>query len=493
MGRLTEPKVALLKFDDDRTATTEVSQMDRSRRTRRLRREVWELRHRFAQGGQGVFEQVLPTEEIMGTIEESAPVFRHRHYPPLTTLRHFIEQVLSEDQACQDVVGRRLSERVGQRQSTCSLNTSAYCQARQRLPQEMVDRLYRTTGERLETRLPKSWRWRGRRLVLFDGTTVSMPDTLASQCAFPQSAEQQPGLGFPVARLSGLIGLASGAVLGHAVSACEGKGSGEQTMLRELIPLLQAGDVLLADALLATWWIIADVTARGADVLMFQHGRRVTDFSVGETLGVRDHLVEWPRPKRPAWMNCADYESYPATLKLREAEVDNRVLVTTLPNEAQVTPRELEQLYTLRWNIEVDWRTIKVTMHMDILRCKTPEMVRKEISVHLLAYNLVRWSMASAAYLGEVLPRMLSFAGAKRLLVAFATQLRRCPGRRLAFMFATVLGAIASLTLPLRPGRVEPRAKKRRPKKLPLLTVPRRLARQQILERRMSARLNLAP
>ncbi|AAZ97922.1 hypothetical protein Tbd_1969 [Thiobacillus denitrificans ATCC 25259] len=226
MGRLTEPKVALLKFDDDRTATTEVSQMDRSRRTRRLRREVWELRHRFAQGGQGVFEQVLPTEEIMGTIEESAPVFRHRHYPPLTTLRHFIEQVLSEDQACQDVVGRRLSERVGQRQSTCSLNTSAYCQARQRLPQEMVDRLYRTTGERLETRLPKSWRWRGRRLVLFDGTTVSMPDTLASQCAFPQSAEQQPGLGFPVARLSGLIGLASGAVLGHAVSACEGKGSG---------------------------------------------------------------------------------------------------------------------------------------------------------------------------------------------------------------------------------------------------------------------------
>ncbi|ODU40455.1 MAG: hypothetical protein ABS92_12595 [Thiobacillus sp. SCN 63-374] len=293
--------------------------------------------------------------------------------------------------------------------------------------------------------------------------------------------------------MSGLIGLASGAVLGHAVSACEGKGSGEQTMLRELIPLLQAGDVLLADALLATWWIIADVTARGADVLMFQHGRRVTDFSVGETLGVRDHLVEWPRPKRPAWMNCADYESYPATLKLREAEVDNRVLVTTLPNEAQVTPRELEQLYTLRWNIEVDWRTIKVTMHMDILRCKTPEMVRKEISVHLLAYNLVRWSMASAAYLGEVLPRMLSFAGAKRLLVAFATQLRRCPGRRLAFMFATVLGAIASLTLPLRPGRVEPRAKKRRPKKLPLLTVPRRLARQQILERRMSARLNLAP
>lgn len=466
--------------------------MDRSRRAKRLRREVWELRHRFAQGGQGVFEQVLSTEEIMEVIEASAPNHRHRHYPPLTTLRHFIEQVLSEDQACQDVVGRRLAERVGQGQSACSLNTSAYCQARQRLPQTMLDRLCRGVGERLEARLPKSWLWRGRRLVLFDGTSVSMPDTPASQRAFPQNPEQKPGLGFPVARLGGLIGLASGAVLGHVVGACEGKGSGEQTMLRELMPLLKAGDILLADALLATWWIIADVTARGADILMVQHGSRLTDFTLGEFIGVHDHLVEWQRPKRPGWMSSADYEKYPASLSVREMEVDNRILVTTL-SIAQATPRELDQLYAQRWNIEVDWRTIKVTMHMDILRCKTPEMVRKEISVHLLAYNLVRWSMASAAYLGEVLPRMLSFAGAKRVLAAFATQLRRCPGRRLAFMFATVLGAIASLILPIRPGRVEPRAKKRRPKGLPLLTVPRRLARQQILERRVFGTLNLAP
>ena len=155
--------------------------------------------------------------------------------------------------------------------------------------------------------------------------------------------------------------------------------------------------------------------------------------------------------------------------------------MTSLLNPLVVTPRELDTLYRLRWNIEEDWRTIKVTMQMDVLRCMTPAMVEKEISVHLLAYNLVRWTMASSAYLGEVLPRLPSFTGAKRVLMAFAAQLRQCPGQRLSIMFATVLGAIASLRLPIRPHRVEPRAKKRRPKNLPLLTTPRRLARLQIL------------
>ena len=124
-------------------------------------------------------------------------------------------------------------------------------------------------------------------------------------------------------------------------------------------------------------------------------------------------------------------------------------------------------------------------MHMDVLRCKSPDMVKKEISVHLLANNLVRWTMASAAYLGEVMPRLLSFTGAKRVLMAFASELRLCQNQRLSVMFAIVLGSIASLKLPIRPDRVEPRAKKRRPKNLPLLTIPRRMARVRILEKRV--------
>lgn len=459
--------------------------MDRSKHEERMHRGVVELRHRFAQGGQGLFGQVLSPPQMMEEIKSTAGHFYSRQYPPWTTLRLFVEQVLSADQACQDVVGRHLSERIARGQPGCSLNTSAYCQARQRLPQSLVDTAYRQVGQSLEAKLPEAWRWRNRRLVLFDGTTVSMPDTAENQREFPQSSEQKPALGFPVARIGGLIGLASGAVLGHAVSACKGKGSSEHTLLRELTALIEANDLLLADALLATWWLIADIRSRGGDVLMAQHGCRLTDFSKGAFLGVRDHLVEWPKPQRPAGMSPSTYSRYPEKLCLREVEVDHRVLVTSLLDPVATTPRELDSLYRMRWNIEVDWRTIKVTMQMDILRCLTPEMVRKEISVHLLAYNLVRWTMASAAYLGEVLPRTLSFTGAKRVLTAFAAQLRQCSNQRLSVMFAMVLGAVASLTLPLRPNRVEPRAKKRRPKNLPLLTIPRRLARIQILEKRV--------
>lgn len=150
--------------------------MDRSKHEARQRRGIVELRHRFAQGGQGVFSQVLSTREMVEVMNATTETYRERHYPPLTTLRLFIEQVLSEDPACQDVVGRYLSERVARGQPACSLNTSAYSQARQRLPLAMVERLYRFVGQRLETRLPVGWRWRDRRIVLFDGTTVSMPN-----------------------------------------------------------------------------------------------------------------------------------------------------------------------------------------------------------------------------------------------------------------------------------------------------------------------------
>lgn len=467
--------------------------MDSNKRQQRMRQGVVALRHQFAQAGNGVFANVLPTQEVLSLVSAQVGRYRNRLYPPLTTLRLFIGQVLSEDQACQDVVGRRLSERVAANESGCGLNTGPYCQARGRLPLAIAQRLYQRVGKALEARMPAAWCWRGRRVKLFDGTTVSMPDTVQNQSAFPQSPEQAPGVGFPIARVGGLIGLASGAMLGHVVSACAGKGSGEQSMLRELLPLIEARDVLLADALLATWWIIAEVRARGADVVMVQHGSRITDFSQGKSLGGKDHVVEWPRPARPQWMSVEDYRRYPPTLCMRELEIAGRVLVTTMLDPKALSPQEIDALYGLRWNIEVDWRTIKATMRMDVLRCRCPEMVKKEIAVHLLAYNLVRWTMATAALLADILPRTLSFTGTKRVLLAFVDQLRRCPGRRLRLMFATVLGAIASLTVPDRPKRVEPRAKKRRPKPLPFLTVPRQLAREKIIAQRAARGLNVAP
>jgi hypothetical protein len=455
----------------------------------RVRRSAAMLRRQFLQADAGIFDQMLGEQEMTAMVNGLVEPYRERIYPPLDTLRLFVGQVLSSDRACQDVVGRRLSERIAQGQSASALNTGSYCDARRRLPITLPIRLGATLGERLESMAPSPWRWQGRSVKLFDGTTVSMPDTPSNQRAYPQSRLQKPGLGFPIARIGALIGLASGAVLSHQVAACEGKGTGEQSLLENLLDHLKTGDVVLADALLATWWIVEGASRRGADVVMAQHGRRVTDFTRGQRLGRNDHLVQWPRPPKPQTMSAEEYARYPAFISMREVEVDGRILVTTLRDSKFVSARALDTLYRMRWNIEVDFRTIKATLQMDVLRCQSQPMVEKEIAVCLLAYNLVRWAMAKAASLSDVLPRALSFTGAKRLLNAFADQLRRTPCDQICTLITTVLASIATLQLPHRPDRIEPRAKKRRPKNLPLLTVPRHVARELIRAQRQLNRV----
>ena len=455
----------------------------------RIRQKVMTLKRQFLQDDTGLFDQALSGQEMATVANEWVEPHRERIYPPLDTLRLFVGQVLSADRACQDVVGRRLSERIAQGQSENALNTGSYCDARQRLPINLPVALCTKLGERLEAIAPSAWRWQDRPVKLFDGTTVTMPDTKSNQQTYPQSGEQKPGLGFPIARIGALIGLSSGAILGYQVAACKGKGTGEQSLLMNLLGHLDSGDVLLADALLATWWIIHGAMSRDADVVMVQHGVRITDFTHGKRLGKNDHLVQWPRPPKPQAMSAEDYARYPEFIAMREVEINGRILVTTLFDASVVTAQALGALYKMRWNIEVDFRTIKATLEMDVLRCKTQAMVDKEIAVYFLAYNLVRWAMAKAAWLADVLPRSLSFAGAKRLLCVFADQLRRTMGNQVRAMIATVTACIATLRLPHRPDRIEPRAKKRRPKKLPLLTVPRQVARDFIYAQRLLNRV----
>lgn len=293
-----------------------------------------------------------------------------------------------------------------------------------------------------------------------------------------------------MARIGALISLATGAILQYEVSACKGKGTGEQSLLKNLLGKLKPKDIVLADALLATWWIIEAASRRGVDVVMAQHGRRITDFAQGKRLGAQDHIVQWPRPSKPSDMSAEDYARMPEFITMRELEVNDRVLVTTMLDPTYVSAAALGALYTLRWNIEVDFRTIKATLEMDILRCQSQAMVEKEIAVYFLGYNLVRWVMAKAANLADIVPRALSFAGAKRLLATFAETLRRTSKEKIQALVATVLAAIAGRKVPHRPNRVEPRAKKRRPKNLPLLTVPRQQARDAILAGR---KLNRVP
>ena len=384
-------------------------------------------------------------------------------YPPLKTLRLFVGQALGSDGSCQNVVVRQLAQRLSAGLSAASTNTAAYCQARMRLPTAIACDLLATLAAQLETMSPKVWRWQGRSVKLFDGTSMSMPDTASNQAAYPQSRTQAPGLGFPMVRIGALIGLASGAVLGYELTPLRGKGSGQQTVLRGLLNKVMPGDIVLADALLATWWLIHAISARGADVLMAQHGRRKSDFTQGQSLGKNDHLVQWPRPAKPQWMSEQEYAQCPAVLHMRESQVNGRVLVSTMRQPNYASAKALDQLYAMRWNIEVDFRVIKATLGMDVLRCKSSQMIDKEIAVGILAYNLVRWAMAASAVLAQVLARSLSFSAAKRLLEHFGAALLRGKSQDEAALVQALLQNIGKLHLRARPGRIEPRAKKRRP------------------------------
>lgn len=456
----------------------------------RLVEQVRRFRARFVQSVGAVLGDVIPRQALVQWVLEEAGAYRERIYNPFTTLTLFIEQVLGADHSCQDAVARGLSARVALGQPPCSLNTGPYCKARLRLPLALLTRLAREVGSQLGAGQPEAWRGRGREVKLIDGTTVSMPDTEANQTRFPQSREQRPGLGFPLARLVVIVSLSCGAVLEWALGPCEGKKTGETALLWQLAAHLRRGDVVIADGYYAGYFMIAALVALGVDVVMPPHHRRHTDFRRGVTLGARDHVVTWVRPQRPDWMDEATYATMPETLVVRECRVGGRTLVTTL-TDARATPKpELTALYRSRWQVELDLRAIKAVMQMDILRCKTPTMVEKEIAAHLLAYNLVRAVMAQAACAHNVLPRQLSFKAALQLLNAFEINLRHCPRRGLAMRHAPLLAGLAQRRLPHRPDRVEPRAVKRRPKPHRLLTKPRAVLRERLIklpERRVAA------
>ncbi len=451
---------------------------------KRLQHALTRFKQGFADRPTRALDELLSSDVVCAIVDEEVGCYRERVYPPLTTLGLFIGQALSADGACQDAVARHLSERTAQGEHQCSLSSGPYCKARQRLPLSLIERLAVSVGERLEQMSYQNWKWRGRSVKLLDGTTVSMPDTQANQAAYPQSGEQQPGLGFPLAMLVALISLSTGAVLRWASGPCRGKGSGEQALFRTLMPHLAARDIILVDRFHCTYFTVAMLAERGVDLLTRQHQRRGTDFRQGQRLGRRDQLVTWQRPQRPGWMDHTTYERMPQHLSLRQTEVAGRILVTTLTDARSVTALDLDTLYRQRWQVEVDLRSMKAVMGMDILRAKSPAMIDKEIAVHLLAYNLVRGLMARAAAAVDVIARALSFKAAVQLLLAFQQHLRWAARKPVDVMCAHLLGAISAMKLPIRPGRIEPHAIKRRPKNHALLTVPRPVARAAIIRAR---------
>lgn len=237
----------------------------------------------------------------------------------------------------------------------------------------MVSALARYTGRLLSERAHARWLWRGRAVKLVDGTGLSMPYTSENQAVYPQPSSQAPGVGFPLARLVMVICLATGAALDAAIGPHQGKGSGELGLVRQVFGTLRPGDVMLADALYCNYFLIATLMAAGVDVLFEQNGARITDFRRGRSLGTRDHIVRWPKPKaRPQWMTPEQYADAPEELELRECRVAHQVLVTTLRYHRRIGKDDLSELYARRWDVELDIRNLKTTTGMDVLRCQTP-------------------------------------------------------------------------------------------------------------------------
>ena len=325
---------------------------------------------------------------------------------------------------------------------------------------------------------PQGWLWRGRHVKLTDGTTTLMPDTAENQAQFPQHGSQEVGAGFPIARLVCVISLANGAVLDVAMGPYQGKGTGEYGLFRERLGCFSRGDVMLADSYYCSFFLIAALQARGVDILFEQHGARHTDFRTGEKLGARDHVVQWSKPvARPAWMTAEEYAAYPSELTLREMKVRNKILVTSFLNPREVCKRQIGYLFMRRWNVELDLRNIKSTLGMERLTCKTPDMCEKEVWVYGLAYNLIRLLMAEAAVQADVLPRQLSFKHTVQVWVAWSQRqfLSTAPEDMVA-----LFKLIAHIRVGNRPGRMEPRLVKTRPKPFGRLQTTRRRARANI-------------
>ena len=423
------------------------------------------------------FFNLLTSPQLLEQVEAHLPEHRERKFPPTATLAMFLGQVMSADGSCQNAVDEALVARLLGGLDGGSASTSAYCQARARLPEEMISALARQTAALLSEHTPQGWLWRGRAVKLVDGTTAWMPDTPENQDCFPQSEQQQAGAGFPLARLVGVISLSHGAMLEVAMGPCKGKGTSEHGLLRRLSGCFVAGDVMLADGYYCSYFLIAQMQLCGVDVLFEQNAARITDFRRGERLGVRDHRVSWQKPQRPDWMSDEDYCAYPDAITVREVRVGKKVLVTTFLNPRQTPKGELGRLFWQRWNVELDLRNIKRTLGMERFSCKTPAMVEKELWVYVLAYNLIRLLMAEAAHQSGVLPRQLSFKHTLQIWVAWSARqfLSEAPEDT-----AGLFMLIAQVRVGDRPGRLEPRMIKRRPNRYTFLGAPRWKARQRV-------------
>jgi hypothetical protein len=452
------------------------------------RRPPFAARQELRQAHGLPFAEHLPADVVHRAARTLGLFFRERLFTPAVTLWTFLSQVLDPDHSCRQAVARLLAFRSARGLRPCSPDTGAYCKARRRLPEPLLQELTRATGRRLAEQAPVAWRWKGRPVKVVDGTGLSMPDTPANQKAYPKSQNLPAGVGFPLLRLVVVFSLAVGTVLEAALAPRSGRGHGEQSLFRSLWKQFQPGDVVLGDRLYGDFFTLAWARSCGLDVVTRPAAGRAPSHFRGHCA---DNLrLCWLKPPRPDWMGRREYDRLPHYLYLRAVRVRVRqpgfrtkrlVLVTTLTDAVAVSGADLAELYRRRWQAELNLRALKQGLQMDILRGQSPAMVRKEVWAHLLVYNLVRLMMAQAAAAAGVRADEVSFTGALQTLNAFLPEMRALQTAEDAqVLWEVLLWAVGEHRVGQRPDRYEPRAVKRRPKKFPRLSQPREAARRRL-------------
>jgi putative transposase len=431
------------------------------------------------------FADGLDAESIQRVFREENALFGQDDiFSTEIVLWAFLAQTLRDGKgaACSAAVAEIATYMLQTGQRPPSGDTGDYCRARAKLSLPALRRLVVESARQLERSADASWLWKGLHAKLVDGFTFTMPDTPENQQAFPQPASQSPGVGFPIARCCTVVSLATACVCNVAIGPYEGKETGESALLRDMLDVFDEGDVAVFDRHYCSFMMLAMLSLGGVHICARLHQSRASDFRRGRRLGPDDHWITWTRPARPAWMSEEQYDRIPETLTLRELRFEVTVpgrrtealtVVTTLTDPEAYSKEEIAALYGLRWHVELDIRDVKQTLNLDHLRCKTPEMVRRELWVTLLAYNLIRKVIATSAAVHGKPPRCLGFALACQTILSSWMLVSTGSCSNSHAMYTTTLAHIAANEVANRPGRIEPRVLKRRRHRYPLMQRPR--------------------
>jgi putative transposase len=433
------------------------------------------------------FTEVLSAERLERVFAQHGNLFGvGTIYSTAVMVWSFLGQVLRDgkEASCQSAVARVVTHCQQQGTATPTADTGDYCKARAKLSEPALHDLTREVAAETQQQADASWLWKGLHGKLIDGFTFTMPDTPKNQHEYPQQKAQKPGVGLPIARVVTIVSLATACLIDAAVGPYKGKQTGESALLRSILASFVKGDLAVADRYYCSFMMIALLLGQGTHVCARMHQSRHTDFRRGRRLGKYDHVIVWTRPQRPKWMDEATYATIPKTLELREIRYNivkkgcrtrTLTVVTTLTDADEYTKEDIAQLYGFRWNVELDIRSIKQSLNLGHVRCKSPEMIRRELWTTFLGYNLIRTTAAGAALLHDKQPRQISFTSTCQYVLS-SWMLLSCDVLDPAALEAhclTLLSQIAACEVANRPGRLEPRVLKRRRHGYKLMQKPR--------------------